>query len=501
MLFPISKLIEGRQSPICVSRDTTIREALTLMVENDYSQLPVLNQDGNLSGLVSETSIMRMYYHVGASVSLLDLRVDNCQTNAVTLAPDRDIFEALDLLRYMYAIVIVQDAKPVGILTNYDTTHFFRDLSEGLILVEDIEVGLRQRIEAAFPTETTRQAALFRAFGHDKKDATKPGRRYEELSFGEHTLFVTTEENWPRFGETLAPKQLFSSLMEQVRPIRNQLSHFRGRLAPVQRDVLLRARDWLASRPTLVTTESLQQQTVHVSPSEIPAGKPADTYSHFGNWLAKRTRGPRIIKVSFADIEALLQEPLPPSARQYHSWWDNDPASNVQALAWMGAGWRVDDADLVSGQVVFHRTNSVRKHLFFDDLLRRLKEARPGITAATRTFAQSWWSFSAGKTGFSFGWAFTNDRSLRVELYIDTGDKAKNKGAFDALCRLKEEIEQKVGCTLVWERLEQKRASRISLARPAAITDSPDALEGAKVWAVETMLKFADTFGPRIREL
>jgi CBS domain-containing protein len=54
MLFPVERLIQGRGKPLCVKQDQTVREALALMVENDYSQLPVQDEHGRLTGLISD---------------------------------------------------------------------------------------------------------------------------------------------------------------------------------------------------------------------------------------------------------------------------------------------------------------------------------------------------------------------------------------------------------------------------------------------------------------
>jgi CBS domain-containing protein len=59
MILPISKLLEGRADPICVKSNQTIREALVLMVENDYSQLPVISDSDELLGIISQESILK----------------------------------------------------------------------------------------------------------------------------------------------------------------------------------------------------------------------------------------------------------------------------------------------------------------------------------------------------------------------------------------------------------------------------------------------------------
>jgi hypothetical protein len=78
---------------------------------------------------------------------------------------------------------------------------------------------------------------------------------------------------------------------------------------------------------------------------------------------------------------------------------------------------------------------------------------------------QNWLSFSSGVPGFSFGWVLQRESVLRVEIYIDKGDKAQNKEAFDALVNQKEAMEKEIGASLDWDRLEQAQASRISISR------------------------------------
>lgn len=52
-------------------------------------------------------------------------------------------------------------------------------------------------------------------------------------------------------------------------------------------------------------------------------------------------------------------------------------------------------------------------------------------------------------------------KTVSVELYIDVGDKNKNKAIFDDIAKYKNEIEAKIGDSLIWKRLNEKRASRI----------------------------------------
>jgi len=196
----------------------------------------------------------------------------------------------------------------------------------------------------------------------------------------------------------------------------------------------------------------------------------------------------------------LLNEPLPSTTHEHESWWSNDYLDDPQSLTWLKAGWRVRDVNLTTKEVIFQHTNKVLMQLFFADLLARLKIARPDTTHATRTQPASWWAFSAGRAGFGLGWTFSRD-VLRVELWIDLGKRDETKEIFDRLQEQQPTIEYEIGTSLNWDRLYTGRGCRISLAKPAKITDPPENLEEAKQWAIATMVKFIDALQPRIKNL
>ncbi|HEY9297445.1 MAG TPA: helix-turn-helix transcriptional regulator [Phormidium sp.] len=59
--------------------------------------------------------------------------------------------------------------------------------------------------------------------------------------------------------------------------------------------------------------------------------------------------------LTFAEIEALMNNPLPDSAKSKRAWWSNRSKGALQALAWMEAGYRVEDVDLDGQRVTFRK--------------------------------------------------------------------------------------------------------------------------------------------------
>jgi len=85
-----------------------------------------------------------------------------------------------------------------------------------------------------------------------------------------------------------------------------------------------------------------------------------------------------------------------------------------------------------------------------------------------------------------------------VELYIDLGDLDENKALFDRLAKSRESSETEFGEKLEWERLDEKRASRVATYRQGSIEDDVATLEEIQAWMIERLFKFKAVFGPKL---
>ena len=79
---------------------------------------------------------------------------------------------------------------------------------------------------------------------------------------------------------------------------------------------------------------------------------------------------------------------------------------------------------------------------------------------------------------------------------MDTGELEENKRLYDGLFDRKEEIELAFGQPLSWERLDQRRASRLGIYRTGSIDDSAAELRVIEDWMVENLLKFKEIVNP-----
>lgn len=99
---------------------------------------------------------------------------------------------------------------------------------------------------------------------------------------------------------------------------------------------------------------------------------------------------------------------------------------------------------------------------FWEQLLSRAKIKGVLLHAQRTPSKDSWISGGAGvRSGISYNYVAWLKDETAVELWIDTGDRDENKRIFDQLIVHEAEIERTFGGAFSWERLDEKRASRI----------------------------------------
>lgn len=126
---------------------------------------------------------------------------------------------------------------------------------------------------------------------------------------------------------------------------------------------------------------------------------------------------------------------------------------------------------------------------FWKQLLERAKE-KTKLHAGISPGQYSWLGTGAGITGLSLNYA-VRQHDAQVDLYIDRDKDSGegNKVIFDALIEHKEQIEQDFGEPLLWERLDQKRACRISKTIEIGGYKDDDKWSAVHEAMIETMIR------------
>jgi cystathionine beta-synthase len=102
----------------------TIRKVVAVMHEHGVSQMPVVNKSGELAGMIEEVDMLShlLEAHEGHSH---DEPIDHLVQNAESVfPPETSLEDAMDSLKSGNALVVVDNGKPVGILTKIDVLDY-----------------------------------------------------------------------------------------------------------------------------------------------------------------------------------------------------------------------------------------------------------------------------------------------------------------------------------------------------------------------------------------
>jgi hypothetical protein len=80
-------------------------------------------------------------------------------------------------------------------------------------------------------------------------------------------------------------------------------------------------------------------------------------YEPLTEFLRKQTGNE--IKMTFAQIERVIEAKLPPKAQKHRAWWSNSASNSVMTKAWLDAGFRSEQVDMEKGKLVFRRARLV----------------------------------------------------------------------------------------------------------------------------------------------
>ena len=120
------------------------------------------------------------------------------------------------------------------------------------------------------------------------------------------------------------------------------------------------------------------------------------------------------------------------------------------------------------------------------------KNKKPGI--------ESYLSIGAGIRGLGLVYVINQDFS-RIEIYMDNGNSGWNKNVFDFFFQNKSEIENKFGTSLIWDRLDNNRASLIRYDLKEGGLNDKEKWPDIQDKMIDSMIKFEEALRPYIEQV
>ncbi|WP_173019551.1 CBS domain-containing protein [Streptomyces alkaliphilus] len=222
--YRVNNLESANRMPDGVRVGDDLRKAMTIMALRNYSQVPVLNSEGRLHGVVSWESIGR------ARLANPDVDLDAATVPGKEVGLSDDLLDSIGLIqRFGYVFVRDHEHRVHGLITASDLAEQFGPRVRPFVLVEEIEQHLRLIVDRYIPFERVRKAA---------RNSSRV-KSVDDLTFGAYQHVFAVEENWAALGWNIDRVRFLDDL-DECRRFRNSLMHFSpdpitdDQLTPVQ---------------------------------------------------------------------------------------------------------------------------------------------------------------------------------------------------------------------------------------------------------------------------
>lgn len=212
--FRVGRLDSAINTPLSVKPDAPLQQVITLMLLHDFSQLPVMQNERDVKGIVS-WEVIGSKLAVGSKVST----AADCMRPHHEVGSHESLFKVISQI-VEHSCVLVRDETRVvtGIVTTADLSLQFQQLSEPFLLLSEIESHIRALIAGRF-TQAELKAV------RDPSDSDREISSVSDLTFGEYIRLLESPERWLKTGIKV-DRGLFVKELDEIRRIRNDVVHF-----------------------------------------------------------------------------------------------------------------------------------------------------------------------------------------------------------------------------------------------------------------------------------
>jgi hypothetical protein len=177
---------------------------------------------------------------------------------------------------------------------------------------------------------------------------------------------------------------------------------------------------------------------------------------------------------------------------------NSDPAAKFSIIAGPS-----EESETIGKEKKKYAKRHVLRKKFWTELLEKSK-SRTNLYTNISPSMYSWIGTGAGKSGISYNYSITN-KFANCEIYFDRGkdftEPNINKARFDQLYKHKDKIEKEFGGNLTWERLNNKRACRISIKFDKVGLKDEEKWDKLQDKMIDAMIRLEKVFRDYIRKL
>lgn len=245
----VARLVPTTQQVTGVQVGTQVRQALQLMGQEGFDQVPVLAGE-RVVGVFSYRSLAGALQYLRRNDDPLDQPVEDCVDEPEYVRASHDVGDILSLLEKDGAVLVGEESRLDAVMTSTDVMRYLWSATHPFVLLQDIELSARSLMYQCCAAPSALEQAMRRGLPAERFGRSREPGRLEDLTYAELLSVLLQAENFGRvFAEVFGRnKALLAATLEPVREVRNKVFHFRDEITAAELDVLVLARQYLRRR-------------------------------------------------------------------------------------------------------------------------------------------------------------------------------------------------------------------------------------------------------------
>lgn len=245
----IRKVMPDEQDPLTFQPETTVAEALSVMREKNFSQVPVVSGIEVL-GAFSYRSF------ANELVKLADKRIDPLALHVEEFLEDLKFAQITDDLTMLLDEFDIKDAVLVGlpdrlqgIVTTIDALRYFYKVASPYIMLFEIELAIRELIRESVRDDELNECIEKTLKKHYEKTKTTLPTCLEEMTLHDYIMLLSFKGTWEKFMTAFGGnRNIVYTKLKRLPKLRNIIFHFKREVTVDEYDSLRGVRNWLLKR-------------------------------------------------------------------------------------------------------------------------------------------------------------------------------------------------------------------------------------------------------------
>ena len=245
----IKKVLPDEQQPIIFHPETPVSEALSVMREKNFSQVPVV-AGKEVLGVFSYRSFAEGIVKLPVSEQKpLALPVEEFLEDLKFAQITDDLAALIDEFDIKDAVLVGLSDRLQGIVTTLDALKYFYRVASPYVMLFEIELAIRELIRESVSNDALKVCIENSLKNHYEKSGLTLPTCLEEMNLNDYVMLISFKGAWEKFRPAFGGnRNLVYTKLKSLPELRNVIFHFKREITVDEYDSLRDVRDWLLKR-------------------------------------------------------------------------------------------------------------------------------------------------------------------------------------------------------------------------------------------------------------